>query len=96
MGGKKKKSAAPVTPAAAAAAAGRSGAAAAAGNSEAEEPKKQPASNKPVKSAKDNKSKGGNTCQRGKAFRDCVWLHCVLLGNLQYVVTCTVEKLKAC
>ncbi|XP_040013256.1 ATP-dependent RNA helicase DHX29 [Xiphias gladius] len=61
MGGKKKKSAAPVTPAAAAAAAGRSGAAAAAGNSEAEEPKKQPASNKPVKSAKDNKSKAPKT-----------------------------------
>ncbi|GLD55482.1 ATP-dependent RNA helicase Dhx29-like protein [Lates japonicus] len=62
MGGKKKKSAAPVAPAAAAAAAGRSGAAAA-GNSVAEEPKKQPASNKPAKPAKENKSKGGNTCQ---------------------------------
>uniref|UniRef100_A0A4W6DVD7 RNA helicase n=1 Tax=Lates calcarifer TaxID=8187 RepID=A0A4W6DVD7_LATCA len=62
MGGKKKKSAAPVAPAAAAAAAGRSGAAAA-GNSVAEEPKKQPASNKPAKPAKENKSKGGNTCR---------------------------------
>uniref|UniRef100_A0A3B4WSE9 RNA helicase n=1 Tax=Seriola lalandi dorsalis TaxID=1841481 RepID=A0A3B4WSE9_SERLL len=60
MGGKKKKSAAPVAPAAVAAATGRSGAAAA-GNSVAEEAKKQPASNKPAKPAKDNKSKGGNT-----------------------------------
>uniref|UniRef100_A0A4W6DT92 ATP-dependent RNA helicase DHX29 n=1 Tax=Lates calcarifer TaxID=8187 RepID=A0A4W6DT92_LATCA len=60
MGGKKKKSAAPVAPAAAAAAAGRSGAAAA-GNSVAEEPKKQPASNKPAKPAKENKSKAPKT-----------------------------------
>uniref|UniRef100_A0A8D3A4X8 RNA helicase n=1 Tax=Scophthalmus maximus TaxID=52904 RepID=A0A8D3A4X8_SCOMX len=62
MGGKKKKSAAPVAPAVAAAAAGRSGAAAA-GNSAAEEPKKQPASNKPAKAAKENKSKGCNDFQ---------------------------------
>ncbi|XP_023264416.1 ATP-dependent RNA helicase DHX29 [Seriola lalandi dorsalis] len=60
MGGKKKKSAAPVAPAAVAAATGRSGAAAA-GNSVAEEAKKQPASNKPAKPAKDNKSKAPKT-----------------------------------
>lgn len=63
MGGKKKKSAAQAaTPAApaAAAAAGRTGAAAA-GNGVAEEPKKQPASNKPAKPAKESKSKGGVT-----------------------------------
>lgn len=67
MGGKKKKSAAqaaaPVAPATAtaaatAAAACRTGAAGA-GNSVSEEPKKQPASNKPTKPAKENKSKGG-------------------------------------
>lgn len=61
MGGKKKKSAAqgsaPVAPAAAA---GRTGTAVA-GNGVAEESKKQTASNKPVKPAKENKSKGGST-----------------------------------
>lgn len=66
MGGKKKKSAAqaaaPAAPAAAAAAAaaGRSGAAAA-GNGVAEEAKKQPASNKVAKPAKENKSKAPKT-----------------------------------
>ncbi|KAK5851554.1 hypothetical protein PBY51_023101 [Eleginops maclovinus] len=63
MGGKKKKSAAgaaaPLAPAAAASA-GRSDAAAA-GNSVAEEPKKQGASNKPAKPAKENKSKAPKT-----------------------------------
>ncbi|XP_033502691.2 ATP-dependent RNA helicase DHX29 [Epinephelus lanceolatus] len=64
MGGKKKKSAAqgsaPVAPAAAAAAAGRTGTAVA-GNGVAEESKKQTASNKPVKPAKENKSKAPKT-----------------------------------
>ncbi|XP_030598748.1 ATP-dependent RNA helicase DHX29 [Archocentrus centrarchus] len=53
MGGKKKKSAAQAT---APAAASRSGAAAA-GNGVAEEPRKQPASSKPAKPAKESKSK---------------------------------------
>lgn len=62
MGGKKKKSAAQaVTPVAPAGAAGRTGAAAV-GNGVAEEAKKQPASNKLTKPAKENKSKGGFTC----------------------------------
>ncbi|TKS83992.1 ATP-dependent RNA helicase dhx29 [Collichthys lucidus] len=66
MGGKKKKSAAqaaaPVAPAAAAAAAAAAGrTSAAAGNGVAEEAKKQPASNKPTKPAKENKSKAPKT-----------------------------------
>uniref|UniRef100_A0A8C4F1E8 ATP-dependent RNA helicase DHX29 n=1 Tax=Dicentrarchus labrax TaxID=13489 RepID=A0A8C4F1E8_DICLA len=64
MGGKKKKSAAqaaaPVAQAAAAAA-GRTGAAAPGGNGVLEEAKKQPASNKPAKPAKEMKSKGDIT-----------------------------------
>ncbi|XP_035523834.1 ATP-dependent RNA helicase DHX29 [Morone saxatilis] len=64
MGGKKKKSAAqaaaPVAQTAAAAAAGRTGAAAP-GNGVAEEAKKQPASNKPAKPAKEIKSKAPKT-----------------------------------
>ncbi|TMS08106.1 ATP-dependent RNA helicase DHX29 [Larimichthys crocea] len=65
MGGKKKKSAAqaaaPVAPAAAAAAAAAGRTSAAAGNGVAEEAKKQPASNKPTKPAKENKSKAPKT-----------------------------------
>ncbi|XP_051269348.1 ATP-dependent RNA helicase DHX29 isoform X2 [Dicentrarchus labrax] len=64
MGGKKKKSAAqaaaPVAQAAAAAA-GRTGAAAPGGNGVLEEAKKQPASNKPAKPAKEMKSKAPKT-----------------------------------
>uniref|UniRef100_A0A3Q0S3G8 RNA helicase n=1 Tax=Amphilophus citrinellus TaxID=61819 RepID=A0A3Q0S3G8_AMPCI len=56
MGGKKKKSAAQAT---APAAASRSGAAAA-GNGVAEELRKQPASSKPAKPAKESKSKGAD------------------------------------
>uniref|UniRef100_A0A665UW36 ATP-dependent RNA helicase DHX29 n=1 Tax=Echeneis naucrates TaxID=173247 RepID=A0A665UW36_ECHNA len=59
MGGKKKRSAAPVAPPAAPAA-GRSGAAAAA-SGVAEDPKKQPAGSKPVKPAKESKSKAPKT-----------------------------------
>lgn len=59
MGGKKKKAAAQAAaaPAAAAATAARTGASAL-GNGVAEDPKKQPASNKPGKPAKETKSKG--------------------------------------
>ncbi|XP_045922753.1 ATP-dependent RNA helicase DHX29 isoform X2 [Micropterus dolomieu] len=61
MGGKKKKSAVQaVTPVAPAGAAGRTGAAAV-GNGVAEEAKKQPASNKLTKPAKENKSKAPKT-----------------------------------
>uniref|UniRef100_A0A3Q1EPK8 RNA helicase n=1 Tax=Acanthochromis polyacanthus TaxID=80966 RepID=A0A3Q1EPK8_9TELE len=64
MGGKKKKSAGqaagPVATAGGAAAAGRTGAAAV-GTGVAEEPKKQTGGNKPVKSGKESKSKGGDT-----------------------------------
>nr|XP_046231230.1 ATP-dependent RNA helicase DHX29 [Scatophagus argus] len=60
MGGKKKKSAQAATPVSQAAAAGRTSAAAA-GNGVAEEAKKQPASNKPAKAAKENKSKAPKT-----------------------------------
>ncbi|XP_030005917.1 ATP-dependent RNA helicase DHX29-like [Sphaeramia orbicularis] len=60
MGGKKKKSAAAAAPVAPAAAAGRTGPSAA-GNGVAEEAKKQPASNKSTKAAKENKSKAPKT-----------------------------------
>lgn len=76
MGGKKKKSAAhstaPVAPGTSTSAAGSRG---------SEEPKQQPASDKPTKAAKENKSKGG---LKDKQCLGWVYLQVTVQADRQY------------